>query len=54
MQPCNNVVLLHNEVKADGLRREGDAYVNDAYGDSTITREVDVEGGIGHIIFKAV
>ena len=33
----------------DGLTRDGDAYVNDAYGKSAITVNVEVHGGIGQI-----
>jgi len=32
-------------INAQGLQREGDAYVNDAYGDSDVTLDVDVRGG---------
>ena len=31
------------------LKREGDAYVNDAYGESPVTLRVSIEGGIGEI-----
>ena len=41
-------------VNADGLRREGNAYVNDAYGDSDVSLKVDVEGGVGQINLKVV
>jgi hypothetical protein len=36
-------------VNAEGLSQEGDAYVNDAYGDSDVTLNIDVEGGVGDI-----
>ena len=42
------------EVNADGLRREGESYVNDAYGDSEVTLEVDVKGGVGQINLEVV
>jgi hypothetical protein len=37
------------KINAEGFRREGEAYVNDAYGDSNVTLEVDVQGGVGSI-----
>jgi hypothetical protein len=37
------------EVDASGLRVEGDAYTNDAYGESPATLEVEIEGGIGQV-----
>ena len=36
-------------VHVHGLRKEGDAYVNDAYGKSPVTVNVRVEGGVGEI-----
>jgi len=36
-------------VHVHGLRKEGDAYVNDAYGKSPVTVNVTVEGGVGEI-----
>jgi uncharacterized protein DUF2154 len=42
------------KINAAGLQREGDSYVNDAYGDSEVTLEVDVQGGIGQINLEAV
>ena len=41
-------------VNADGLRREGQAFVNDAYGDSDVTLEVEVKGGAGQINLEVV
>ena len=41
-------------IKAGGLRREGEAYVNDAYGDSDVTLEVEVQGGVGEINLEVV
>ena len=41
-------------VNAEGLRKEGGAYVNDAYGDSEVTLQVDVSGGVGQINLKVV
>jgi hypothetical protein len=42
------------EINAKGLRREGDSYVNDAYGDSEVTLDVDVQGGVGEINLNVV
>jgi hypothetical protein len=42
------------KINAEGLRREGDSYVNDAYGDSEVTLEVDVQGGVGQINLEVV
>lgn len=36
-------------ISTDGLRREGDAYVNDAYSKSPATISLEVHGGIGEI-----
>jgi N-terminal domain of toast_rack, DUF2154/Domain of unknown function (DUF5668) len=36
-------------VNADGLRREGDAYQNDAYGKTSTSIDMTVHGGIGEI-----
>jgi predicted membrane protein len=37
------------EINAQGLKREGGAYVNDAYGQSDVTLRLRVNGGIGEI-----
>ena len=42
------------QINAEGLHREGDAYVNDAYGDSDVTLDVDVRGGVGKINLEVV
>jgi hypothetical protein len=36
-------------IHVHGLKKEGDAYVNEAYGKSPITLRVQVEGGVGEI-----
>lgn len=36
-------------INAADFKRDGDAYVNDAYGHSKVTLEVHVEGGIGSV-----
>jgi hypothetical protein len=41
-------------INAEGLQKEGDSYVNDAYGDSEVTLEVDVQGGVGQINLEVV
>lgn len=41
-------------VNAEGLRKEGEAYVNDAYGDSDATLKVEVTGGVGQINLEVV
>ena len=41
-------------VNAEGLRKEGEAFVNGAYGDSDTTLEVDVSGGVGQINLRVV
>jgi hypothetical protein len=43
-----------SEVQAEGLSRDGDAYVNDAYGESEATLYVDIQGGVGLIRLKVV
>ena len=42
------------KVQAEGLSRDGDAYVNDAYGESEETLNVDIEGGVGLVKLKVV
>jgi hypothetical protein len=42
------------KINAEGFRREGEAYVNDAYGDSDATLEIEVSGGVGQINLKVV
>ncbi len=36
-------------INARGLAREGDAYVNDAYGKSAVTLRLNIDGGVGTI-----
>ena len=49
-------VLLSRQVgvrvNAEGLQQRGEAFVNDADGDSEVTLEVNVEGGLGQINLK--
>jgi hypothetical protein len=42
------------KINAEGLKRVGDSYVNDAYGESDVNLSVDVQGGIGQINLKVV
>jgi hypothetical protein len=42
------------KINAEGLQREGDSYVNDAYGNSDVTLDVDVQGGVGAINLEVV
>jgi N-terminal domain of toast_rack, DUF2154 len=41
-------------INAKGLTKEGDAYVNEAYGSSDVTLEVDIQGGVGQINLEVV
>jgi N-terminal domain of toast_rack, DUF2154/Domain of unknown function (DUF5668) len=52
--PKNVGVLAHatggiGSVSAHGLKHDGDAYTNDAYGKSPATIHLNVEGGVGQI-----
>jgi uncharacterized protein DUF2154 len=42
------------KINAEGLQRVGNAYVNDAYGESEVTLRVEVQGGIGEINLEVV
>ena len=42
------------KINAEGFWREGQAYVNNAYGDSDVTLDVDVRGGVGTINLEVV
>ena len=42
------------KINAEGLQREGDSYVNDAYGDSDVTLDIDIRGGVGQINLEVV
>jgi Cell wall-active antibiotics response 4TMS YvqF len=42
------------EINTEGLQRDGESYVNDAYGDSEVTLEVDVRSGVGEINLEVV
>jgi len=39
-------------IDAHDFRRDGDYYVNDAYGKSPVTLHVDVQGGVGQIVLE--
>ena len=36
-------------INASGFQKQGDAYVNDQYGKSPVTLQIEVEGGVGEI-----
>ena len=38
----------------EGLKKVGDSYVNDAYGESDVTLNVNVQGGVGEINLEVV
>ena len=37
------------DVDAPGLKRDGDVYTNDAYGESAVTLRIDIKAGVGKI-----
>ena len=43
------VELGMGQVNASGFGRDGDDYINDAYGESDVTLRIDIEGGIGEV-----
>lgn len=49
-----NVTGGIGDVTATGLFRDGDSYVNEAYGQSEVTLEIDVEGGVGEITLQVI
>ena len=42
------------KINAERLERVGDSYVNGAYGESDVTLNVDVQGGVGEINLEVV
>jgi hypothetical protein len=42
------------KIDAEGLKRVGNSYVNDAYGESDVNLSVEVQGGIGQINLEVV
>src|SRR5215204_7611503 len=42
------------KINAKGLKKVGDSYVNDAYGESDVNLSVGVKGGVGEINLKVV
>jgi N-terminal domain of toast_rack, DUF2154 len=42
------------KINAEGLKRVGDSYVNDAYGESDVNLSVNVQGAAGEINLKVV
>ena len=41
-------------INAEGLKKVGGSYVNDAYGESDTNLSIDVKGGVGEITLKVV
>jgi hypothetical protein len=41
-------------IDAEGLKKVGGAYINDAYGESDVNLSIDVKGGVGKINLKVV
>jgi len=41
-------------INANGLSKQGDAYVNEAYGKSDVTLEINIQAGIGQINLEVV
>jgi hypothetical protein len=42
------------KINAEGLERVGDSYVNRTYGESDVTLNLDVHGGVGEINLEIV
>jgi uncharacterized protein DUF2154 len=42
------------KINSDGLKKEGQAYVNDAYSNSDVTLNINVQGGVGQINLQVV
>ena len=42
------------QINAKGLQKMDDSYVNDAYGESDVTLNVDIQGGVGEINLEVV
>jgi hypothetical protein len=42
------------KINAEGLKKVGDSYVNDAYGESDVNLSVEVQGGVGEINLEVV
>ena len=39
----------HSPVDTSGLTKDGDTYTNDAYGESDVTLNIEIDAGIGKI-----
>lgn len=55
--PSDVGVIVHadlgiGDLDANGFRVQGDNYVNDAYGESSITLSIDLQGGVGGITLQ--
>src|ERR687890_901103 len=42
------------KINAKGLKKVGDSYINEAYGEADVNLSVDVKGGVGEINLKVV
>ena len=42
------------QINAEGLQKQGDSYANDAYGDSEVTLDVDIQGGVRQINLEVI
>lgn len=40
------------EIRTGDLKKDGDAYVNEAYGSSDVTLDIEVEGGVGKVFLE--
>jgi N-terminal domain of toast_rack, DUF2154/Cell wall-active antibiotics response LiaF, C-terminal len=47
-----DVAVGLGDVSADGFRIQGNSYINDAYGDSAITLQVEIERGVGQVTLE--
>jgi len=47
-RPCGRAGGL-GAINASDFQKQGDAYVNDVYGKSPVTLQIEVEGGVGEI-----
>lgn len=55
--PSDVGVIVHadlgiGDLDANGFRVQGDNYVNDAYGESSVTISIDLQGGLGSITLQ--
>jgi hypothetical protein len=48
------LIAVTGDINTKGLRRQGDSYGDDAYRDSEVALNVDVQGGVGRINLEEV